>query len=116
MIQILQKSLDSIGKTSTIRSANNTIHDTMNNEIDKLENKSNLLNLDADAKPVSFTSSKNGSPSSIQVVLRTEEISKDKSSDSVKDVEPAEQNVGPWVRIGNLFAQLWKNILSLFSK
>jgi len=116
LIQVLQKSVDSIGDIPTIKNSNDTIKNTVDNEIDKIEDTSNLLNLDYEAKPVSFTSSKNSSPTSIQIVLRTQEISKDKDNSAVKDAEKASADPGPWVRIQNLFANLWDSIRSLFVK
>jgi hypothetical protein len=116
LIQVLQKSVDSIGNIPTIKNSNDTVKNTVDNEIDKIEDKSNVLNLDYEAKPVSFTSSKNSSPTSIQIVLRTQEISKDKDNSAVKDAEKASADPGPWVRIQNLFSNLWKSICSLFGK
>lgn len=116
LIQVLQKSVDSIGNIPTIKSSNDTVKNTVDDEIDKIEDKSNVLNLDYEAKPVSFTSSKNASPTSIQIVLRTQEISKDKDNSAVKDAEKASTDPGPWVRIQNLFTNLWDSIRSLFGK
>ncbi len=116
LIDVLQKSLDGLGATSTIKNANNTIHDTVNNEINKFENKNNFLNLDAQAKPVSFTSVRNASPSSIQIVLRTEEITKDEGNAGTADLEKAEDSTSVLDRMRNVFVKLWNAIASVFSK
>nr|WP_319489888.1 hypothetical protein [uncultured Caproiciproducens sp.] len=115
LISVLQKSLSQIDKTSTVKNANNTIKNAVDKELDKFENENNLLNLDAMAKPISFTSLKNASPSSIQIVLRTEEISKDSDSKNQKDLENAENNSSVLDRIRSVFIKLWNAIASVFS-
>lgn len=114
-ISVLQKSLEGIGKTDTIRNASDTINKTVDNEIDKYEKDNNLLNLDYEAKPVSFTSSKNPAPSSVQIVMRTQEITTENNSQNIKDQEKADSYVSPLARIGNIFAKIWSAIQSIFS-
>lgn len=116
LISVLQQSMNGIGKTSVVRNAGNTIRSTVDTELDKLGNDSNVLNLDPEAKPMSFTSSKNPAPSSTQVVLRTEEISIDDDHTDTKDLEKEPENPGPLVRIQSVFVKLWNDICSLFSK
>ena len=48
---------------------------TLDEQIDKFEDENNFLNIDPEAEKISFTSSKNPSPNSVQIVLRTDEIS-----------------------------------------
>jgi len=116
LIDVLQKAIDQTKNTSTIKNANNTIKKAIDDKIDKYENENNLLNLDAEAKPVSFTSSKNATPESIQIIMRTEEISTDDNSQNIKDQEQAEAYVSPLARIQNIFSTIWQAIVSAFSK
>ncbi|HBM75866.1 MAG TPA: hypothetical protein DD429_09975 [Clostridiaceae bacterium] len=116
MIDVLGKSLDGISQTSVIKKANNTIKDAIDKETDKYEDDSNLLNLDAEAKPVSFTSSKNPSPESIQIILRTEEISLDEEKDSTKDLEKEKQDIGAFQRMFNVFKKIWQAVVSAFKE
>jgi len=116
LIDVLQKAIDQTKDTSTIKNANNTIKKAIDDKIDKYENENNLLNLDAEAKPVSFTSSKNATPESIQIIMRTEEISTDDNSQNIKDQEQAEAYVSPLARIQNIFSTIWQAIVSAFSK
>lgn len=115
LIDVLQKALDQTKKTSSIKNANNTIKKAVDDKINKYVDENNLLNLDAEAKPVSFTSSKNAAPESIQVILRTAEISTDNNSQNIKDQELADAYVSPLARIQNLFAKIWQAIVSAFS-
>ncbi len=115
LINVLQQSLDGIGRTSTIKNANNTIKKAVDDKINKYEDENNLLNLDAEAKPVSFTSSQNETPQSLQIVMRTEEISKDMKDDGTRDLETDDPKVGVFERICSVFEKLWSSIASAFS-
>lgn len=114
MIDVLEKSLEGIGKTSVIRNANDTIRQTVDRETDKYENDSNVLNLDAEAVPISFTSLKNPAPSSLQIILRTDEIGADSGEATPKDPETAKQDIGPFARMRNVFLKIWQSIVSAF--
>ncbi|QEY33627.1 hypothetical protein FL966_00295 [Caproiciproducens galactitolivorans] len=115
LISVLEQSLDGIGNTPTIRDANNKIHDAIDKEIDKFEDDNNLLNLDSQAKPISFTSPKNPAPSSVQIVLRTQEISLDDNNGENGDLEKSENDMSVLDRIKNLFIKLWDALTSVFS-
>lgn len=86
----------------------------MEDQLDQVEEDSNFLNLDAEAEMVSFTSRKNPAPASIQVILRTEEISLGDAEEPVEDLDPDSQPTSFWDRVVNLFQQLWESITSLF--
>lgn len=116
LIDVLGKSLDGISQTSVIKKANNTIKDTIDKETDKYEDDSNLLNLDAEAKPISFTSAKNPSPESIQIILRTEEISIDNNENSTEDLEKEKQEMSPFQRMCNVFQKIWQSIVNAFQE
>lgn len=116
LIDVLGKSLDGISQTSVIKKANNTIKDTIDKETDKYEDDSNLLNLDAEAKPISFTSAKNPSPESIQIILRTEEISVDNDDNSTEDLEKEKQEMSPFQRMCNVFQKIWQSVIGAFQE
>ena len=115
LIDVLQKSIDQTKNTSTIKNANNTIKKAIDDKIDKYEDDNNFLNLDAAAKPVSFTSPKNTAPESIQIIMRTDEISTDNNGQNIKDQEKADSYVSPLTRIQNIFTKIWQAIASAFS-
>ncbi|NLG93456.1 MAG: hypothetical protein GX485_07895, partial [Clostridiales bacterium] len=104
-----------IGNTPTIRDANNKIHDAIDKEIDKFQDDNKLLNRDSQAKPISFTSLKNPAPSSVQIVLRTQEISLDDNNGENGDLEKSENDMSVLDRIKNLFVKLWDALTSVFS-
>ena len=115
LIDVMGKSLNGMGSTATIKNATNTIQKTVDDKIDKYRDDNNFLNLDAEAKPISFTSSKNAAPDSIQAVLRTEEISIDKDNSKTADMETADKDIGVLARMRNVFAKIWEAIVSAFS-
>lgn len=114
-ISVLQKSLEGIGKTDVIKNAGKTINDTVNSELDKYESDNNLLKMDNEAKPVSLTSAQNPSPSSVQIILRTKEITTEDNSQNIKDQEAAEASVSPLERIKNIFSKIGEAVRSIFS-
>lgn len=114
LIDVLSKALDSSDNTSDLQDANTTIKDTIDEQVDKYEDETKLLDLDAEQEMVSFTSSKNPTPSSIQIILRTEEIQVDEEAAPETDLEQPAEDVGVWDRIVNLFKNIWNSITSLF--
>ena len=73
-----------------------------------------ILNVDPDAAPVSFTSTRNPSPRTIQIVLRTEEIKEEKvkSGNSVDEEFHSDGSI--FHRIANIFRRIWELIEGLF--
>jgi putative membrane protein len=113
MIDALSKSLRGISKTPEIKRSNDTIKKTADKEFDKFEKENKFLNLDAEAKLISFTSPKNPTPSSIQIVMRTEEIDPD-NNNKVTVNEKSEQKVNVFARMANVLKKTWQLILSIF--
>lgn len=113
-ISILQKSLDSAYVTNSLKNAGNIINDTIGNEKDKIDDETNIFELDPNAPLQSFTSTQNPTPSSIQVILRTEEISLD-STENNKDIEKKAEDRGALGRIADIFIKLFHAIASVFT-
>ena len=71
----LRKSAKGLGQTSTIRNAKDTIDALIRDEWDSHTGEGdNLLLMDAAAQPISLTDSRNENTTSIQYVMRTQEI------------------------------------------
>lgn len=115
LISVLKQSLEGIKSTPVMRKANDSIKSTADKEIDKFENKNRLLYLDPDAELISFTSSKNPSPRSIQVIMRTQEINKDSDNDDISSADKDKQDKGVLYRIGRVFTELKNDVVSVFS-
>lgn len=115
LIDIFEKTAKTSGTTDKLKEANESLHDSVKHEIDKIGDDTNILNMDSEEDMVSFTSDKNPAPSSIQIVLRTEEISEDDVNDNAVDIEPQAVDVGVWQRVKNVFVEIWDGITGLFS-
>ena len=83
MEKILDKNLTMIDQLAAVREAGEDMKSTLDEQIDKFEDENNFLNIDPEAEKISFTSSKNPSPNSVQIVLRTDEISDDDESTDI---------------------------------
>ena len=115
LIDILQKAADTSSTTNKLKGANESIRDSLDEKLDKIADDSNLLEMNLDDKMVSFTSDKNQTPSSIQIILRSEEISEDDVNTNAVDIEPAPVDVGVWQRVKNVFAKMWNAVTGIFS-
>lgn len=115
LIDILEKAAKTSESTGKVRDANESIRSSVKEELDKIGDDSNLLEMNAEEAMVSFTSDKNPSPSSIQIVLRTQEISEEEINDNAVDIEPETPDVGVWQRIVNVFKKLWNGVMGIFS-
>lgn len=115
LIEILEKAAKTSETTGKVRDANESLRSSVKEELDKIGDDSNLLEMNADETMISFTSDKNPSPSSIQIVLRTQEISEEEVNDNAVDIEPQAEDIGVWQRIVNVFKEIWNAITGIFS-
>ncbi len=115
LIDILEKAADTSSTTSKLHDANESLRTSVKDELDKIGDDSNVLEMNSDASKVSFTSDKNPAPSSLQIILRTEEISEDDVNDNAVDIEPAPVEVGLWQRVKNVFVKIWDGITGVFA-
>ena len=111
--------LDTLGKLSgstasgQMQTATNSIHSAVKDAETDLEDDTNVLNIDTSADLESVTSSMNPSPSSLQFILRTEEISvDDDDDDGISDQDAADEGV--FARICNIFKKLFTAITGVF--
>ncbi len=97
-----------------MRDAKNTVKDAVDSELDEIEEEHNFLNLDVTQSFPSFTSDKNEAPNSIQIIMRTAEITADDETDNVTDIEVPREDIGMWGRFKAVFVNLWNKILGIF--
>ena len=112
--------LDTLGKLSgstasgQMQTATDSIHSAVKDAETDLEDDTNVLNIDTSADLESVTSSMNPSPSSLQFILRTEEISVDNDDDDgTSDQDAADEGV--FARICNIFKKLFTAITGVFA-
>ena len=113
--KILDKNLTMIDQLAAVREAGEDMKSTLDEQIDKFEDENNFLNIDPEAEKISFTSSKNPSPNSVQIVLRTDEISDDDESTDISDQEAdGSSEEGPLKRMWNVLVAIVKAIIEIF--
>lgn len=112
--------LDTLGKLSgstasgQMQTATDSIHSAVKDAETDLEDDTNVLNIDTSADLQSVTSSMNPAPSSLQFILRTEEISLDDDKDNgISDQDTADEGV--FARICNVFKKLFTAIVGVFA-
>lgn len=106
MIGIVNSGIGIAGGSETFRNAKNTMKDAVDKELDDLEEESNILEIDTGKEFPSFTSAKNAAPKSIQVIMRTAEISADDEVDYSVDIEKASADIGVFGRIKAVFYKI----------
>ena len=107
MIGILDSGIGIAGGSETFRDAKNTMHDAVSDELDEIEDETNILNIDTEEEFPSFTSAKNPTPESIQIIMRTAEISIDDDEDNTVDLERAPEDIGVWGRLKAVFLKIY---------
>ena len=105
------RSTDAVGDVKTAKNAlNGIIEDTWQEYTGQVNN---MLLMDATAQAVSLTSAENPAPTSIQVLIRTQEIKA--SEDIVKQSQQTpEGSTTFWGRVGQMFRDLWAAITGIF--
>lgn len=105
------KSLSTVPDMKTAKSSiSSIIEDTWNEYTGDVNN---LLLMDANAEAVSLTDTRNDSPQSIQVLIRTKEIKKEDGAKAEIEVETAAQTTF-WGRVAQMFRDFWAAITGIF--
>ncbi len=116
LVDVLAKSITGLSQTDVIKNAKDTIKDLADSKWDEYTiEDNNLLNLDSSLPALSFTSDKNSAPESVQVILRTEEITADDDDEAPDINEEAGISGTPFTRIVGIFRKIISLIKSFFS-
>ena len=113
-MELLNKSLNVLDSTAGIRRAGRTMKDVIDSQLDKFDTENRFLFMDPDAEKVSFTSSKNPEPRTLQVVLRTDEICLENEEHKTLDAETEEPEVSPLKRMWNVLVKMWRSLVDIF--
>jgi len=113
-MELLDKSLGILDGTSGVRRAGRTMKDVIDSELDRYDTENRFLFMDPEAEKVSFTSSENPSPKTLQVILRTDEISLDDEEHKTMDAETQEPKISPLRRMWNVLVKMWQAIADVF--
>ena len=113
LIDVLNRASSS-NTSSHLQNANDSIHSAINDAEKDLEEDTNVLNIDAEAALQSVTSSQNPTPSSLQFILRTQEISTPSDSDAALS-DTSDDDQGVLSRIVNIFKKLFSAVYGVFT-
>lgn len=115
LAKTLRKTAKSTDTTGDVKAAKNDISDIVERLWkDHTGDVDNLLNMDASAKPVSLTSTKNDHPQSVQVLIRSQEIKVDEDA-AAAEAAAAADNSTFFGRIAQMFKDLWAFVTGIFS-
>ena len=113
LLDVLDKASRS-NSSNKLQNATDDIHNAIDDAKTDLEDDTNILNIDSSADLQSVTSSMNPTPSSLQFILRTQEISTDDDDDAItSDQDAADEGV--LARIVNIFKKLASAIYGVFA-
>ncbi len=110
--QLMESLIASLQKTRNIKANEQIISDLLDKNWQKLDDELGILNMDPSARKPSFTSARNPEPDSVQVILRTESITK--PEEDVEDVNEDGDNRTFLQRLGDVFQKIWNTITGLF--
>lgn len=113
LIDVLNRASSS-SSSSSLQDANDSIHGALNDAKKDLEEDTNVLNIDSEAALQSVTSTQNPTPSSLQFILRTQEISAPSEKDAAVS-DASEEDQGVFARIANIFKKLFSAVYGVFT-
>ena len=111
---VLRRTADVMAASGSIRTSKNAMTDIIE-ELwnDHTGDVDNLLLMDAAAEAESLTDERNGTPQSVQVMIRSQEI----KAEEAEEPEEAPQTAGKgtfWNRVARMFQDFWAAITGLF--
>lgn len=117
LIDVLKQTVSGLAQTNVIKNSKDTIKKLMDDKWDKYTgDDNNLLNVDNETAKVSFTSEKNPAPSSLQIVLKTDEIREDTKDDKTNVDEKYHSEGNVFTRVISIFKNIFSSIKGIFSK
>lgn len=111
---VLRSTSATMATAGQIKDAKTSICDIIEDTWDEYTgDMNNLLLMDATAEAVSLTDSRNPSPESIQILIRTQEITMP-DEDETEAEAAAEVQTTFWGRVAQMFKDFWAAIIGLF--
>lgn len=111
---VLRSTAKTMSTANQIKDAKSSICDIIEDTWDEYTGDvNNLLLMDATADAVSLTDSRNPAPQSIQVLIRTQEITVPDEDETETETAAAAQTTF-WGRVAQMFKDFWSAITGLF--
>lgn len=112
----LRKSSKGLNQTGTIKNAKNTVKKTIDDKWEEYTGeKNNLLLMDTSVAKPSLTSSRNASPETIQILMRSDEITVESKDEKAPVDETFVAKGNAFSRIGNIFHAIGSAVSGVFS-
>ena len=110
----LRQTAKAMEATGDVKQAKLTINDIIEDTWHEYTGDiNNILLMDAEAETVSLTDSRNPAPSSVQVLIRTQEI-KVEEPDGPAEAEAAQTETTFWGRVAQMFKDFWNAVTGIF--
>jgi len=110
----LRQTAKALAATDSVREAKKTITGIIEDTWDEYTGDvNNILMMDATAEPVSLTDGRNPAPSSIQVLIRTQEI-KAEEPDGEEEAAAGKEKTTFWGRVAQMFRDFWNAVTGIF--
>lgn len=110
----LRQTAKAMAATDDVRDAKNTITDRIEDTWHEYTGDvNNILLMDAEAEAQSLTDCRNPAPSSVQVLIRTQEI-KAEDEKETGETTTVKESTTFWGRIARMFQDFWTAITKLF--
>ena len=107
---------NSMKKTNDVKAAKSNISSIIEDTWDEYTGDvNNLLLMDANAEAESLTDSRNAAPTTVQVLIRTQEIKADEGENNDVETVHAQQTTF-WGRVAQMFKDLWAAMTGIFHK
>ena len=114
LASVLRRTADVMATSGSIQTSKNAMTDIIEDLWnDHTGDVDNLLLMDATAEAESLTDARNGTPQSVQVMIRSQEIKEEEP----EEPEDAAQTAGKgtfWSRVAQMFQDFWAAITGLF--
>lgn len=115
LADVLDHADTGLSQTEVLRGAKDTIFDTIDDKWDEFsEEHTTILDIDTETRTVSLTSLKNPAPRSMQIVVRTKEITKPDDPEPAEIDETYRPEGNIFHRIAEIFRKIWTTICSIF--
>lgn len=114
LASVLRRTANVMATSGSIQTSKNAmtsiIEDLWNDHTGDVDN---LLMMDATAQAESLTDPRNGTPQSVQVMIRTQEIKVEDSEEAEADAQVADNGTF-WSRVAQMFKDFWAAITGIF--
>lgn len=114
LAETLRRTARSTDAVAGVKTAKDTINEIIEDTWDEYTGDiNNLLLMDATAQAQSLTSEQNAAPTSIQILIRTQEI-KMEADDVEAAAQAAAESTTFWDRVAQMFRDFWSAITGIF--